>query len=238
MKTDLGKFPDFPGLERARSSFLARLSEENPRSLESFSSRSLGKVVRDARSSWVRRLEIGSNTYYLKTYDYPNLRARCRGWFRNTAFAESRPEREWRALQWLGEQGFPAPIPCAVFESRISTGLRRSTLVTESWPGVSLDLVLPDLSEAERIDLVGATCRQVQRMHALGFRDRNLDLRNLLARRDAAGAWIIAKIDSPRFCLVASGEPEDRLVREDWRRLESSLAELGMGLPEGQSITA
>lgn len=238
MKTDLDKFPSFQGLERATSGFLASLGPTDPRGFDDFSKRSLGKLVRDARSSWVRTILIGSNTYYVKTYDYPDLRARCRGWFRNTAFAESRPEREWRALQWLRGKGFPSPIPCAVFIGRLATGIRRATLVTEAWPGVSLDLLLPELCEADRTSLITATHDQIIRMHTLGFRDRNLDLRNLLAARGAAGAWIIAKIDSPRFRLVDPGGKQDRLAREDWQRLGSSLARLGMRLPLGRSIEA
>jgi hypothetical protein len=64
-------------------------------------------------------------------------------------------------------------------------------------------------------------------MHQLGFRDRNMDLRNWLARRKEDGAWELAKIDSPRFQCLPAGAAEDALAEADWSRLRSSLARCG-----------
>ena len=64
-------------------------------------------------------------------------------------------------------------------------------------------------------------------MHDLGFRDRNLDLRNLLLADDRS-SLAIAKIDSPRHRLVRIGEPNDRLARADWTRLLPQLDAFGI----------
>lgn len=67
----------------------------------------------------------------------------------------------------------------------------------------------------------------VGRLHHLGFRDRNLDLRNLLVQRTAEG-WQIAKIDSPRWRLVRPGARIDAATRADWLRLGPQLAAFGV----------
>lgn len=227
MKTDRGKFPAFPGLDRADAGFLSQVMQYGPRNLKELSSRDLGRPVKAGRSSWVRCLDIGSKTYYVKTYDYPTLRAQARGWLRNTAFAETRPEREYRALRWLASRGFSVPDPAAVWIERRGWGVGRACLVTSAWPGDRVDHLLSGMSEAESHELLLALRTQVEAMHSLGYRDRNLDLRNILARREESGAWLLAKIDSPRFRIVAAGKPTDRLAREDWSRLRSSLARFG-----------
>lgn len=87
--------------------------------------------------------------------------------------------------------------------------------------------MLPSLAAAERIDAAVAIGRFVYRLHELGFRDRNLDLRNLLLLRTAA-AWQVTKIDSPRFVLRPPSRDEDALSRADWQRLAPQLAVFGL----------
>lgn len=196
--------------------------------LEALSARDLGETVTDHRTSWVRRVKIGSIDSFVKTYDYPTARDRVRGVFRTTFLAPSRARREWQALRWLRAEGFAGPEPLAVLERRQFGMLRRAVLVSEAWPGRTLEALLPTLGEGDRADLLRATERTIEDLHRRGFRDGNLDLRNLLGRRLDGGAWEVAKIDSPRHRLVTSGNPHDRWARADWDRLTSSLSEVGL----------
>lgn len=207
--------------------FREQLREAGLSSLERLSDRGLGGVITDQPSTWVRHARIASTDCYVKTYDYPTWRDRARGLGRNTALARSRPARELAALKWLRAHGFEAPAGLAVVEARQLGFLRRATLVTAAWPGRPLDQLLPELSDDDRHVLLGELRHLVERLHGAGFRDGNLDLRNLLARRNL-GSWEIAKIDSPRFRLVAAGQTLDRWARQDWQRLRDSLAAAGV----------
>jgi len=194
---------------------------------ENLSDRRRGEVVTDHRSSWVRRMLDGTSTFYVKTYDYPTRRDRLRGAFRTTFLASSRAVREWQALAWLRTHGFPGPKPCGALELRRHGWLRRAVLVTESYPGEPMDSLLPTLPGADRDRLLTALEEFVARLHAAGFRDRNLDLRNLLARTTERG-WELTVIDSPRHRLVAAGPAHDRAACADWNRLQRSLVEVGL----------
>ena len=198
-------------------------------SLRAVSSRDRGTPITDHRTSWVRRMEIGSVDCYVKTYDYPTWRSRARGIFRNTALARSRVAREVGALQWLTEHGFGGPKIYVAGEERRLGCLARAVLVTEAWPGEDLARRLPNAAPAEREALLTALAEFVERLHRAGFRDGNLDLRNLLARPTSDG-WEIVKIDSPRFRLRAAGRADDRWAAQDRERLTRSLAELGLRL--------
>ena len=70
----------------------------------------------------------------------------------------------------------------------------------------------------------------VHDLHRAGFRDRNLDLRNLIVDGDA-----VCNIDSPRHRVVAPGRCEDALARADWQRLLPQLAALGV---DGEAAAA
>ena len=85
------------------------------------------------------------------------------------------------ALRWLGEHRFPAPPVLAVAEERQLGFVRRAVLVTATWPGIALDRLLPTLPELDRRRLAEAVGAFVAALHLAGFRDGNLDLRNLLA---------------------------------------------------------
>ena len=176
-----------PGFENA-------LEEAGLKALSAISSRDRGEAVTDHRSSWVRRFEVGTTEVFAKTYDYPTLRDRLRGAFRNTWFAPSRARREWDGLCWLRSKGFEAPEPLACLEHRIAGALRRAVLVTATQPGERIDHLLTDLVPTELDALLTHLEQHVEAMHAAGFRHRNLDLRNLLARRES-NAWVIATLD-------------------------------------------
>ncbi len=211
--------------------FLDRLRRAGLDSLGGLSDRGLGEPVTDHPTTWVRHACIDTIDLYVKTYDYPTWRDRGRGLGRNTALAASRPAREHAALKWLRAHGFGGPQGLAVVEARRLGFLRRATLVTAAWPGQSVDRLLPGLGHQDRATLIADLRCFVDRLHREGFRDRNLDLRNLLARRNLREyqrEWEIVKIDSPRFRLVAAGEPDDRLARQDRQRLAASLEALGV----------
>ena len=190
--------------------------------------RGFGAVVTDHRSSWVRRAEITATSYHVKTYDYPRVADRWRGVGRNTWLAPSRAHREARALIWLLEQGLGEVAPVAVAEWRTPCWLgragflRRAVLVTRTWSGCAAGVVLPQLAPPQRTGLLDALVAHVERLHASGFRDGNLDLRNLLVRQGADGNWQCTKIDSPRWHV--SARPRDAAWRRDWERLIPQLA--------------
>lgn len=190
--------------------------------------RGFGTVVTDHRSSWVRRAETGANSYHVKTYDYPRASDRWRGAARNTWLAPSRAHREARALLWLLERGLGEVAPAAVVEWRTPCWLgpfgllRRAVLVTRTWSGNAAGVALTQLPASQRTALLDALVAHVDRLHAAGFRDGNLDLRNVLVRPGAEGSWQCTKIDSPRWHVGA--RPRDAAWRGDWDRLIPQLA--------------
>jgi len=191
-------------------------------------SRSLGSAITDHRSSFVRRLSTTSGDVYIKTYEYATWVSRLRSAVRRTGpGTRSRATREFDALQWLRARGLPGPEPLVVLEVRRLGFLVRATLVTTAFAGEPTDQLLQRLALADREQLAAAIGRFVRKLHGLGFRDRNLDLRNLLAHRVAAG-WSIAKIDSPRHVLKAPGSGLDALARADWARLLPQLERFGL----------
>jgi hypothetical protein len=136
--------------------------------------------------------------------------------------------REFDALAWLRQHDFAAPEPLAALVWRRFGFVARATLVTAAFAGTAADALLPALPTAERIEAARAIGAFVQRLHRLGFRDRNLDLRNLLGQR-MSGGWSIAKLDSPRHVLRAPGNELDALARADWARLLPQLERFGLG---------
>ncbi|MBL8724721.1 MAG: hypothetical protein JNK49_11780 [Planctomycetes bacterium] len=194
-----------------------------------FATRNFGTPITDHRSSWVRRTELAGIRYYVKTYDYPRWTDRLRGWLRNTGpWTRSRAAVEFDAMVWLRNHGFATAEPLGALELRSVTSLRKAVLVTREHPGQPAHEKLADLAPAERVALAAAIGRTVAALHQAGFRDRNLDLRNLLAAPAGDGQFAIAKIDSPRFRLVAPGRAHDRWARADWQRLLRQLAPFGM----------
>lgn len=191
-------------------------------------SRGVGEVVTDHRTSWVRRVPTPAGPLFVKTYEYATWRSRLRDFGKRTGpFGAPRTVREFDALTWLRAQGFAAPTALAALVWRRWGFVVRTTLVTEAFPGTAASELLPTLSAVERIEVAGALARFVQQLHARGFRDRNLDLRNLLVRR-ADDGWLVAKIDSPRFVVRRPGAATDAMARADWRRLLPQLAAFGL----------
>ncbi|MEZ5964931.1 MAG: lipopolysaccharide kinase InaA family protein [Planctomycetota bacterium] len=193
-----------------------------------------GRLVQRARSSWVQIVTWNSTYVYAKTYVYPTAADRRRGWLRTTWLAPSRARREATALLWLRSHGFFAPAPLAVVEARRFGVLHAALLLTEPVEGEPLHQVLPRLAHSSQAAILRALRTHVTALHEAGFRDRNLDLRNILLVGDAA-APRFAKIDSPRHRLRRRGAGADSLTRADWRRLTDSLAELGLVWPDAPS---
>ena len=188
--------------------------------------REVGHVVTDHRTSWVRRLGEGLRSVFVKVYEYRSWAHIARTLGRRTApWQASRPTREFDALAWLVEHGLPAAEPLAAFEWRRFGFVQKAMLVTGAYPGKPADQVLAALDPLARTEAAAAIGRFVARLHALGFRDGNLDLRNLLLLRDGA-EWTATKIDSPRHRLVRPGPATDRAARADWSRLLPQLESL------------
>jgi hypothetical protein len=198
--------------------------------LASFARRDRGEPIVDHRTSFVRRHRLGALDVFAKTYEYATWRSRWHGILRYTSpFRPSRAAREFDAAAWLRAHGLASAEPLLAFEHRRLGLLARATLVTAAFPGKPVDAILARLAPVERPPLAEAVAAFVARAHALGFRDRNLDLRNLLAHRTPAGAWQVAKIDSPRYRLRRPGAADDALARADWARLLPQLAAFGLG---------
>ena len=189
------------------------------------SARGIGETVTNHRSSWVGKLAIDRIDIYVKTYEYTAWRDRLRNWGKWTAPGRaSRAGRECEALQWLTANNFPTARPLACLEWRECGFLARASLVTAAFAGEPADQNLAAAPQARRREVAAAIGGFVARLHAAGFRDRNLDLRNLLVQQ-SPDQITIAKIDSPRFRLVKAGRRGDKLADDDWQRLLPQLAE-------------
>lgn len=190
--------------------------------------RDLGEAVVEHRTSWVRRLKTPIGDVFLKTYEYKSWGHRLRSLGKRTApWSQPRVVREFDALAWMLDHGLPAPTPLVALVWRRLGFVARSTLVTSAFPGTAASELLPDLGAAERNEVAAAIGTLVGTLHSLGFRDRNLDLRNLLVESTTNG-WRIAKIDSPRHVLRPPGKREDAWTRADWQRLRKQLDPLGL----------
>lgn len=197
----------------------------------SLGSRAFGEVVTDRRTSFVRRLRNDSGDYHVKCYEYATWRSRIGGFWRFTGpFSRSRAAREFDALTWLGQNAPPAAQAVAVFESRRLGLVHQAILITATFAGEPLSTRLARCHDTEkRTAIADALGRYIGRLHRLGFRCRNLDLRNLIADTDEQGEVQIALIDSPRYRLRRPGQAPDALSEADWRRLLPQLAPFGLG---------
>ena len=211
------RIPNSPRLVRGAPNWCEWLQVlPDPRHL---AARSLGTPVTDHRSSWVRRLPTTLGDVFIKTYQYDTWVSRLRDFCRRTGpGTRSRAAREFDALEWMRNHDLSGPEPLAVLEVRVLEFLAQATLLTTAFPGESVADLMPRLARDERTLVAAAIGKLVGKLHALGFRDGNLDLRNLLAQR-TPGGWTITKIDSPRHCLRSPAAREDALVRADWTRL-------------------
>lgn len=186
--------------------------------------RPLGASVTAHRTSWVERLATATGEYYVKVYDYGSWGDSLRQlWRRPASVLGGRAAREFAALAWLRQHGFAAPEPLAHAATRRLGLIQRAVLVTRAWNGTPLDQCA-NQPPAALAALAKALAEFVGSLHELGFRDRNLDPRNLLVRC-TDGHWQIAKLDSPRFLLRPKGPATDRLAAADWQRLLAQLPE-------------
>lgn len=204
------------------------VGDASPGALAALAQGREGERVAGSRSSWVVRMRQGAIDCHVKTYVYPGLRDRVRGWFRNTLLAPSRAAREVAAAQWLLAHGFAAARPLVLAEQRGFSGVRVAVVATETVAGDRLDRWLPTADESRRREVLRALAAWVEEVHAAGFRDRNLDLRNLILLPGEPPRF--AKVDSPRFVIARSKGP-DALSRADVARLTASLAALGLDWP-------
>jgi hypothetical protein len=187
----------------------------------------LGMPVVTHRTSWVRLVQIDGSDYFVKTYRYQGAFARGRAWRWTAPWRRTRVSREYDALAWMRANGFEAPEPVAALEWRHLGFACQATLITRRWPGTNLADLLPQLDPEQRLRLAEALGRAIRALHEAGFRDGNLDLRNLLAA-GGAPSWRIAKLDSPRFRLRTPGDRWDRWRRRDLARLRPQLADFGL----------
>jgi hypothetical protein len=194
--------------------------------LPELGSRELGDAITNHRTSWVRLVSTETGTVYIKTYSYSTWAGRLRAITRTRPGCRSRAATEYDALAWLVANGFPTAAPLAVLERRTLGFVRQAVLITGAAEGTAADSFLASSPCSEREEVGAAILAFVARLHRAGFRDGNLDLRNLLVQRSAEGGWRIAKIDSPRFRLRRPGTQVDRLVRRDRQRLLPQLAAL------------
>jgi hypothetical protein len=223
----------------ADPTFLSQLGSAGYTSMDELAMRTTGHPITDARTSFVRRLRCAGFDVHVKVYEYTSWKDRVRGIGRTTLFARSRASREAAAYEWLAARGFAAAQVRLVHERRSLGVLCRAVLVTDTLPGDSLATMLPRLDATSRRRCIEALVQFVSALHAAGFRDRNLDLRNLVASTPSAagpgvfGGFRLWKIDSPRFRIRRPGLACDSLARRDWQRLARSLAEVGCQLPSG-----
>ena len=186
--------------------------------------RSVGTPVVDHRSSWVRRHRTSAGDFFVKVYQYDSWGCRLRNWCKWTApWRPSRAQRECAAYEWLAANGFSSPAHFACFERRQAGFLAVAAVATSRLPGISADQLLADSGPEQRARTARAIGAFVRRLHRAGFRDRNLDLRNLVIHGDQ-----VTKIDSPRHRIVRPGGQEDALARADWARLLPQLEAFGV----------
>lgn len=196
---------------------------------EHLRARTFGDKVVHHRSSWVNRMRADSLDAFIKTYEYSSWGDKlgnCAKW--TAPLRHSRAVREWLALRWLNDHELPTVKPLACWESRRFGFVEHASILTATFDGEAADQVFANANEAKRKALATAIGAFVVTLHGKGFRDRNLDLRNLLIRQGTEQIHI-AKIDSPRFQLVrpqspGAGSPKDRLANADWQRLLPQLA--------------
>lgn len=214
----LARTHDLPRLVYASANWERAAGSLPP--VRSWTDPSAGAPVVTHRSSWVRRLTTDAGEFYVKCYEYRGWKDRTRNWAKWTApWRPSRPARECAAYSWLRSHGFLAPAHFACLEQRHCGFLTRAFVITSSLGGLSAERFLAQASRCEREAAARLIGRFVRALHTAGFRDRNLDLRNLIVDGDQ-----VAKIDSPRHRVLKPGPATDSLARADWSRLLPQLA--------------
>ena len=181
-------------------------------------------VIKRHRTGDVTRIEAADAPFgvalYRKRFWYPTARDRLRGALRTTWLARSRVEREAANLERLAGWGMQPRLLLASGERRRRGVLHDSFLCTRALDASPLDRELRDASPERRLALLDALGRFVATLHAHGFVDRDLHLRNLLATADGA----IVKIDSPFGSVVRWGR--EAAQRRELAALAAEIARL------------
>jgi hypothetical protein len=153
---------------------------------------------------------------------YPTPGDRLRGMLRTTFLAPSRVEREAGNLERLAGFGLQPRLLLAFGERRSKGFLLDSFLCTRALDALSLEVVLREEREPQRRRRrLAALGSFAGGLHARGFVDRDLHLRNFLAAADGA----LAKVDSP-FGGIAPRWRRGRLQRRELDRLRAELSAL------------
>ena len=179
--------------------------------------------VTGSRTSWVERLELAEGTCFWKTYIYPGPFGPLRGIFRNTFLADSRVEREARALEGLAAAGLQPDLLVAKGEFRRLGFLLRAEILTRAFGSTDLAqrLALGPLNRRE----LDSLARFLRGLHESGLRDPDLKARNLLL--DPSGpSW--AKIDASSSSWRRPGVVFDARRCRDLEHLLLDLRQLGM----------
>ena len=184
---------------------------------------SLPGSLRDQhRTGWVRVVAAADSPVLgeliVKTHVYPTASDRRRGLFRNTVFARSRARCEAENLLELHRRQLNPPLLVAFGERRRGAVLHACFIATRFWPSTDLAHWLPEErdSTVRRQTLEQLGCL-VARLHAAGYVDRDLHLRNILRSPDG----VLAKIDCSRGRF--GPRPFDRACLRDWSDLGGEL---------------
>lgn len=162
-----------------------------------------------------------------KRFWYPTARDRWRGALRTTWLARSRVEREAANLERIAAWGLQPPLLLAFGERRRLGLLHDSFLFTRALDARPLDERLRgERDDAARRRWLGALGELVGGLHARGFVDRDLHLRNVLATAEGT----LAKIDSAFGAIV----PRWRRGAARRRDLDDLLADLAAVTTESE----
>ena len=166
---------------------------------------------------------------YIKRYRYRGAMARLKGMFRGTLLGKSRARFEYDVLAAMRRRGVPAVRPIAYGEQRSRGFLKACFLITEGLTSAtSLDVLsarampgsLHDPHERRRF--VEMLARDLRNMHRAGVKHGGLFWRNILATRDADGAWHFHLIDPDRRGRCGEGAVRRGDVVSDLADLVSS----------------
>ena len=129
-----------------------------------------GERIKVSPVKEVTRHHVGGRTFYLKRYHHAAVALRPLKYL----FKPTQAREEWRLATELERRGVPIVRHVGLGERRAWNGVLDSLLVTEEFPGTTLNLC-PEVPPA-------LVLKFVERMHALGVMQEDLHPANLLAR--------------------------------------------------------
>lgn len=185
--------------------------------LRDFAACRLGQELTRARTRWLRRIELGGQTWFVKVQDLRRASVPLHRW-PSLCLRGSPVAREVRTLALLAAHGFRTPAVVASGQERGVLLPRIALLVTREVPG-HVDLVrwLAGQPPAEQVARTLAAARAlVQRAHDQGLVLLGAKRRNLLVpQAGAQGPEDVVVLDQPDLRRSRSA----RLRRKDWRLL-------------------